>query len=1075
MGLTRLAINRPLAMLMLIMGIVIMGIVAFGLLKVDRMPNITVPFVSINVSYPGASPVDVENRILRVLEQTVSGVSGIDTVESDASQGRGSIRIQFVEGWDADKAAIDIDRRVAAIRARLPADASAPSVNRMDPNSMPILNVSLTGSLPQDELYKLASTIVQPRLLSIPGVADVSVSGGLQRVVRITVDYTKLEAYGITLTAIQNAITRENIDSPGGTFQQGRITLNVRSVGLFQSADELADLVITTTSSGPVHLRDVATVTEGFRERTSFQRLNGEESVGLSIAKAADANSIKVADDIKAAIEKISPTLPAGAKLVVSNDTTRFTRRALEAIEKDLVIAVIMCGLVLMLFLHAWRNTLIVILAIPTSLISTFLVMFILGFSLNTVSMMALALTIGILVDDSIVVLENIHRHLQKGEPPKVASLNGRSEIGLAAMAITFVDIVVYLPVAFMSGMIGQLFKEYGITIATATLFSLFVSFTLTPMLASRWLKKEEENSGRSHILSWFPRWWEHNYEKMAHGYGRLLGWALGHRPIIIIIALVAFAGSLSFIPLKLLGVEYAPQEDDGQMNVSLNMPSGMGLEAYDAAGRQLETMLFQMPEVQNVFTTIRGGGGGGFGGGTNMTVQLVDKHERQRSIWDIQNQIRRMATSIPDATIRSNVQSSFGMGGGGMGLRIEILGDDLATLKNLADQVSQVAGTIPGVVDVRNPDVAGQPEIRIVMDHRKMAELGVTSQQVSSTLRTMLAGTSVGQLRPDGRDEMDITLVAGDLDRLDLARLESMPLVSSTAGAGSSSATGGTTSASNIVRLGQVTTLQRTTGPQSISRSNRQRVLSVSATVDGRALSDVADDMRKAMLDVPIPLGYSYTIGGSVRQMDAAVSALTSALTLSIILIYMLLVALYESWLYPLAIMLALPVSLIGAFGGLVLTGNTLNLFSMIGMIMLMGLVAKNAILLVDYTNILRARGYERFEAIVEAGRTRLRPILMTTATIIAAMTPLAMKLESGAESRAPMAVVIIGGVISSTMLTLVLVPSVYTYLDDLQNALGGPKTFGFLRLRRKSPEPALAHQTSAILAANPMDRENP
>jgi len=1053
-GLTRLAINRPLAVLMLILGIVIMGIVSYSLLRVDRMPNVSVPFVSINVSYPGASPVDVENQILRVLEQTVSGVSGIETLESDASQGRGSLRIQFVEGWDADKAAIDIDRRVAGVRSRLPADAGTPTVNRMDPNSMPIMNISLTGTLPQDELYTLAAERIQPRLMAVPGVADVSVSGGLQREVRIRVDYTKLEAYGVTLTTTQNAISRENVDSPGGTFQQGRTTLNVRSVGLFQSADDLADLVVTTTTNGPVRLRDVATITEAFKERTSFQRLNGEESVGLSIAKAAEANSLKVVEDVKATIDKINPTLPVGLKLVISNDTSRFTRNALEAIERDLVLAVFLCGTVLMLFLHAWRNTLIVILAIPTSLISTFLVMYLLNFSLNTISMMALALTIGILVDDSIVVLENIHRHLQKGDAPREAALNGRSEIGLAAMAITFVDIVVYLPVAFMSGMIGRMFREYGLTIAAATLFSLFVSFTLTPMLASRWLKKDEENGAngaRGHILSWFPKWWERNYERLAQGYGRVLGWALGHRPLILFVAAAAFAVSLSLIPLKLLGVEYAPQEDDSQMNVSLSLPSGTSLQAYNAAATQLEAQLFQLPEVQNIFTTVRGGGGGGFGGGTSMTVQLADKSERQRSIWDIQNQIRRMGATIPDATVRSNVQSSMGGGGGGMGLRIDIMGENLDTLKELAAQIEQVAKTVPGVAEVRNPDVAGQPEIRVKMDHRKMAELGVTSQQVSSTLRSLLAGITAGQLRPEGRSEMDITLIAGDIDRLDLARLESVPLVPSTTGATTAGTTGTTsTSAPAVVRLGQVATLEMATGPLSISRSNRQRVLSINTTVDGRALSDVAADMRKALADVPMPVGYSYVLGGSVRQMDAATSALSSALILSVILIYMLLVALYESWLYPLAIMLALPVSLIGAFGGLIVTGNTLNLFSMIGMIMLMGLVAKNAILIVDYTNTLRARGYQRFEALVEAGRTRLRPILMTTATIVCAMIPLAMKLESGAESRAPMAVVIIGGVLSSTLLSLLLVPCVYTYLDDFQQLLGNPKPF-FLRRRNQ------------------------
>ncbi|HEX9015082.1 MAG TPA: efflux RND transporter permease subunit [Chloroflexota bacterium] len=1050
MGLTRIAINRPLAMLMLILGLVIMGGVAFTLLKVDRMPNISMPFVFIGVSYPGATPSDVEDLVVKPLEQTVSGISGVDTISSDAGNGSGSVRISFVENWSADQAIIDVERRVAAIRSRLPSDAGDPNVNKADPNSMPIMNISLTGNLPLDQLYSLASDVVQPKLQSVPGVADVAVNGGLIKEVRIRADYAKLEAYGLSTTSISNAITRENVNSPGGVVQQGRTQLNVRSVGLFQSADELGSLIITNSANGPVRLRDVATVSEGFKDRTSYQRLNGQESVGLSITKASEANSLQVASDIKKAIANVGNLLPAGAQIVISNDNSRFTQAALDSIERDLVLAVLLCGLVLLLFLHAWRNTLIVLLAIPTSLISTFLVMFVMGLTLNTISMMALALTIGILVDDSIVVLENIHRHLHLGNNRRDAALKGRSEIGLAAIAITMTDIVVYLPVAFMSGAVGRLLKEYGLTIATATLFSLFISFTLTPMLASR-IMKEKENGGGSrwNPFAWFPAWWEGGYGKVANGYRSLLGVALRARPLVLLVALAAFVGAVALIQLHLLGVEYAPAEDDNQISVNLSLPTGSGLDAANQAATQLEAMLAQqVPEIQYMFTSVGGGGGPGFGGGgrgASISLQLVDKSQRQRSVFDIQNQIRRMGTSIPDATVRTSIQSPLGFGGGFGGVSVDVQGDDLSVLSRIAGQVEQAARRIPGVTDVRNPDISGEPEIRAVMDHAKMAEMGVTSQQVSQTIRTLISGTLVAELRPENKDQEDITLVAGDTDRLDLARLQDMPIVSATGGVAATSPTG------SVVRLGQVASIVRTTGPVSISRTNRQRVVSVTATVDGsRPMGDVANDLRLALKNIPLPDGYSTNVSGQVRQMDSAMGALTSALTLSVILIYMLLVALFESWLHPLAILFSLPVSAIGAFGGLFITGNTLNIFSMIGMIMLMGLVAKNAILLVDFTNTLRSRGFERREALLEAGRTRLRPILMTTMTVVAAMTPLALKLESGAESRAPMAVVVIGGVISSTLLTLVLVPTIYTYLDDFQNMLKAPRPFF---LKRKGP----------------------
>ncbi len=1049
MGLTRIAVSRPLAILMFILGLVIMGVVSFGLLKVDRMPAISMPFVNVNVSWSGAAPEDVETSIVRPLEQAVSGISGVDTIESTSSEGRGNVSITFVDGWDANQGAVDVERKVASILGRLPSDASTPTVNKADPNSFPIMNVSLTGQLPLDELYNMATDVVQPRLQSIPGVADVSISGGLVREVRVRVDYTRLTAYGISPSTITSAISRENINTPGGAINQGRTQLNLRTRGQFQSADELADLIVATTSAGPIHLRDVATVTEANKDPNSYQRLNGQESVGISITKSSEANSLTVADTLRATIASLQNTMPAGTQLVISNDSSRFTRSALDSIERDLVIAIVLCGAVLLLFLHAWRNTLIVILAIPTSLITTFLVMYATGMTLNTISMMALALTIGILVDDSIVVLENIHRHLHMGDKPKDAALKGRSEIGLAAMAITLTDVVVYLPVAFMSGTIGKMFREYGLTIASATLISLFISFTLTPMLASRWMKSNgEEHGSRWNPVAWFPGWWERNYGRVAAGYGRLLGLALRARPLVVLIAATAFAGSLSLIPLHVLGVEYMPSEDDNQVNVSISLPPGAGLDAYNSATKQVEGMLTQqVPEIQNMFTTVRsGGGGGGFGGGggANMSMQLVDKSQRQRSIFDIMNQIRRMGTGIPDATVRASASGSmgFGGGGGGGGLRIDVMGSDYPTLQKLIPQISKVVRGVPGVTDVRDPDLVGQPEIRAVLDRRRMAELGVTGQQVATTLRTMISGTVADQLQPEGADSEDITVVAADTDRLDLARLQSMPII---------------TSSGTAVTLGQVAQLVRSSSPLSITHTARQRVLTINATVDGsRPLGDIATDMRTALRAFPMPIGYSTVVGGSVRQMDAATGALTSALTLSVILIYMLLVALFESWLYPLAIMLALPVSLIGAFGGLVLTGNTLNVFSMIGMIMLMGLVAKNAILLVDYTNTLRSRGMERKEALMESGRTRLRPILMTTSTIICAMIPLALKLEPGAESRSPMAVVVIGGVISSTLLTLVLVPTVYSYFDDLQQALGGPKPFRFFWKRRRALQEA-------------------
>lgn len=1065
MGLTRLAITRPLAMLMIIVVLVLLGLVARNLLRVDRFPNVSFPFVSVVVSYPGASPEDVEELVAKPIEQAVSGIAGVSSIRSTSQQGRAQIFVQLAEGADADKAAVDVARRVAAIRARLPADASEPTVNKADPNAFPIINVVLTGSRPLDQLYQLAQDVVQPQIQAVLGVADATIVGGLQSEIQVRLDAAKLAAYGVSVQQVITALQRENIGVPAGGVDEGRRRISVRVLSNAQSAQDLGSLVVATTPAGAIYLRNLADIVPTYKRQTSRLRYNGEEAVGISVIKQSDANTIEVADGVRAALSRIERTLPRDVRLVVTNDNSRFVRRSLEAIENDLNLAILLTGIVLLLFLHTWRNTVIVMLAIPTSLIATFLAMYAMGFSLNLMSMMALAMMIGILVDDSIVVLENIHRHLAMGEPPREAALKGRSEIGLAAIAITLADVVVYLPVAFMQGNIGRLFREYGLTVAAAALFSLFVSFTLTPMLASRWLtSRQEEPQG---VWGRFVRAWEHSFALLREGYGRALRWSLNVRPLIVLLGVAAVVVALAFIPLRLLGTEYVPAEDDGQFNVNIQMPPGTNLEATTAAVAQLERQIRTLPEVRGIYTSI-GGGGGFFGGGSersaSMIVQLVDKHERQRSVFEVMNDVRRFSRAIPEMSARTSVQTA--LAGGGSFLQLRISGPELATLQQVAAKVAAIARDVPGVGDVFDESVSGEPEIRFRLDRERMAALGISANEAASALRTLMQGTVASALRREGQAALDITVIGRAADTADLERLANLPLL---------------TRGNQIIRVGQIATIERSTGPAQIVRTDRERTLTISATAVGRPLGDVAQDLRAALRELELPPGYRVVVAGQAQNLDTALGAFLGlgplasfvaeclaavrqavaglvglpareppgvaaagaagaapigALWLSIILIYMLLVALYESWLHPLAIMFSLPVSLLGAFLALIVSGNTLNLFSLIGIIMLMGIVTKNAILLVDFTNILRARGYTRREALVEAGRTRLRPILMTTLTIVFAMLPLAMKFEAGGESRAPMAAVVIGGVISSTLLTLILVPVVYSYLDDAAQA---------------------------------------
>ena len=1068
MALTRLAISRPLAILMLIVGLVLMGAVSYTKMKVDRFPAISFPAVFVSIAYAGAAPTDIEELIAKPVENAVSGLPGIETITSTSNEGSANLNVRFVEGTDTNQAAMDVERRISAIRRRLPTDIEAPQVTKADQNAWPIMNVAVSSNRSLAELFEIANDDILPRLQSVDGVADVQISGGLQREIQVKIDPNRLRAYGVSLTTVQTALQRENVSTPSGRITEGAGSESVRAMATIRTLDELKNIVIVgpgsagqagNTSSAAsavnsavtgrvVRLQDVAEVVDTTREQTRYQRFNGSDAVGFSIVKQADANSIQVADNVKAAIANVQRTLPRDVKMTITNDSSVFTRRSIDAVLFDLSLAVLLTGVVLLLFLHTWRNTFIVLLSIPTSLISTFLVMYIMGFSLNIITLLALALTIGILVDDSIVVIENISRHLEAGEEPRAAALIGRSEIGLAAISITLVDVIVFLPVSFMSGNIGRLFKEFGITIAAATLFSLLVSFALTPMLASRMLNNSHERRGP---LARFGVFWDKGYHRLALGYRWLLARALKVRWAVVAVSAMMLFGSYMMLRTNMIGSEYSPPEDDGNFEVSITMPPGTSLAGTDAVVRRVEAGVRAIPEVENVFTSVGSGGGFGGGGGTrsgNIRVQLVDKHHRERTVFQVLNDVRRVGRSVPEAQVSARVQSPLAGGGGG-GLNVRIQGEDLAKLTEIANEVEQVIRNTPGAVDANNSAQLRDPEVRAILDRERLADLRLNATQVSDAMRTMVGGTVVTQLRPEVGNQIDIRLIANDATRANPAVLGTIPMVVDN---------------TTTVRLDQVAQIVKDAGPARIQRTDRQRVVEVSAGVAGRTLGDVARDVRAVTDAMPLPEGYRLTFAGQVQQLETAFVTLISALGLSVVLIYMLMVALYESWLTPFAIMFSLPVALVGAFLGLYLTGNTFNIFSLIGMIMLMGLAGKNAILLIDFCSTLRRRGLARTEAILESAFIRLRPILMTTCTMIFAMLPLAMKLEEGGESRAPLAVVIMGGVITSSLLTLVLVPSVYTILDDAKVAV--ESLVARLRGRRPAPatHPLPALQTSMV-----------
>ena len=1045
MGLTRLAIGRPLTILMVILGVVLMGAISYTHLRVDRLPPIDIPFLGINVSYPQASAQDVEQLVTQPIENAVSGLAGVNSVSSTSSEGRSSVTIQFANGTNIDAAALDVGRRVAAIRRQLPADATDPTIFKADPNASPILNIALSGAS-LDQLYDLANRNLQPALQSVPGVASVTISGGLQREIEVQVDYTKLAAYGVTIQQIATALTAANVTSPIGALDQGTKTLNMRAVGAVDALPGLEQLVVQqTTAGGPILLRDVATVVETNKQQTQIQRMNGADAVGLTVVKQSDANELQVSSDVKAKLEQLRGLLPEGTQLQVTNDNSIFTRSSLDSIQRDLILAVILVGVVMLLFLHQWRNTLIVLLAIPTVLISTFLFMFALGFTLNIMTMMALALMIGILVDDSIVVLENIHRHLEMGENPIQAALNGRNEIGLAAIAITLADVIVYAPIAFVSGTVGQLFRQYGLTIVIATLLSLLISFTLTPMVASRWMKHEAPSGGR---LARFGVWWDFQFDRLGNLVARSVPLMVRTRWLVTAGAASMLAVCAMLLYFGALGTEYAPVEDDGNLRVGLNMPTGTSLAAADDATRQLEAALHDIPGVRNVFTSVQGGGGG-----ANLAVEIGSKHDRERSASAIAEQIRTVGRTIPGATVSASINSPLGGGGATNGVSVQISGPELDTLTQIATQVQAIGTGVPGLTALQSNGLQASPELHIQLDRARMAQLGVTSQSVATILRTSLTGSTVTALRRPGQPQEDITIIGAAKNRASLNDLMAVPVAGGFSAAGTASTTG-------PVTLGQIASVVQGTGPVQIQRTDRNRTLTLRGATNGRALGPVAADLKAAVAKMELPPGYAVNLGGQVQQLNNALTSLSQALVLAVVLEYMLLVALYQSWFYPLVRMMAVPLGLVGALGGLIVTGNTLNIFSIIGLVMAEGLVAKTSILLIDYTNTLRAEGMERTQALAEAARTRLRPILMTSATMVFGMFPLALKLEAGAESRAPIAVVVIGALISSTFLTLIVVPALYTLFDDLAVWFG---SFG--RASAEPPTGAQLERTAPLI----------
>jgi HAE1 family hydrophobic/amphiphilic exporter-1 len=1020
MKLTEIAIRRPSFMTMIFVTLAVLGIFGYSRMGVDLLPKMDWPIVSVVTIYPGAGPKEVESQVSKPLEEAISGVSKLDNVRSYSSEGVSVVIAQFLFSADVDQVVNDVQRAVDAARYKLPDDCKQPQVAKSDMNAFPILRVSVTGQYEPRELYQLVKDRIKPKLEQVDGVSSVTIVGGQEREIRVEVDNQKLNAYGISILQVSQALLMENLDFPTGKVDEALHQYIVRIAGKFRSLDDIRNVVVATTPNGAVYLKDIAQVLDTDRETYTLSRLNGASSIVLLIRKQSDANSVKVSDMLQAAMKKTASDFGNRISFTIAQDLTNFTRNSLGEVRRDLFLAILMVAIVLFLFLHSFRNSLIVLLAIPTSLVSTLFFIWLFGFTVNLLSLMALTLVIGILVDDSIVVLENIHRHLETGEDPVHAAIEGRSEIGFAAIAITLVDVVVFLPISLVGGLVGRIFSEFGITIVVSTLLSLFVSFTLTPMLSAKWSRVTRRAEGS--LLGRIVRALEGWQTRLGERYETLLRWALGHRVVIIGISVVLLVGSIALIPLGLIGTEFMTDSDRGEFAVNIDMPLGTTTTKTDQAVRQIEAFVGAMPEVERYLSTSgrqesqwKNAEQSNLG---QVQVKLVDKRTRSRSTQQIMLAIQKEASTIPGVKTSFHTISMWGAANMAP-LEIEVIGQDLNQVVAYSEKVAEILARARGTVDVTSSWEEGKPEVKIEVDRDKTARMGLSLAEVGLAVRTALEG-DIATKYQEGDAEFDTRVI---LNRESRSRAQDVGNITLLNHYG------------QPVRLSQVANIYSGLGPSQIQRKDRERLITVAANLSGEVPLGQVTQEAETMIDAAgVPPGIRVFYGGDTENMRDMFRDMSIALSLAVLFVFIIMVSLFESYVHPFTIMFSLPLALVGALGGLALTGKTLSMFTMIGIIMLMGLVTKNAILLVDFTNTLRSRGLSMYDALLQAGKTRLRPIVMTTATMVFGMMPLAAALGAGSEMRQGMGIVVVCGLISSTLLTLVLIPVIYTYVDGLR-----------------------------------------
>lgn len=1025
MNLSDLALKRQVTTFMVFIAIVMIGVFSLSKLSIDLLPDIEFPTLTVSTSYPGASPKEVENLVTEPMERAVSTIQNIEEVTSTSSEGSSSVRVSFVWGTDISEAANDLRERVA--RVRLPEDATDPTVFKFDASSIPIMFLGLVGDMPLDKIRKYADDEIKHRLEQIEGVAAVDVAGGLEREIHVDVDKGQLEAVGLSFNQIISALRNENLDKPGGYLETERSELLLRTSGQYTNINQIANTVIGTRNGAPIYLSQVADVEDSFRERRSETRLEGKPGISIIMRKQPGGNSVQISDRVIKRLESINKILPPGMRLFVTRDTSEFVRDSISQIQQVGLLGGFLAIIILFIFLRNIRSTIIISVAIPIAVITTFILMNSASLTLNMMSLGGIALGIGMLLDNAIVVLENIYRHRESGDSTVQAASIGTREVSSAIIASTLTTLCVFLPLLFATaGMQGVFFSQLAYTVSFALLASLFIALTLVPVMSAKFLhiKPISERNGNGGIRQKLTG----AFDALNNKYRDALDWSLRHRVWVMIVCPVILILVLALIPT--LGTELMPEVDEGNISISIQLPVGTKFQITDALIKGMEEVVqASVPEIKTMRTSV-GSGGRWFSRSSkshtgSISFDLVEKDDRDRSTDEIMADLRRKFSGIPDARIwissRGSIMTRI-LGGREERVEVDVRGYDLDTAAVLAEKIKNVVESVNGTVNVRVSREEGKPELNVMVDRRMASTLGLNLTTIADVLNTGLTGYVATRYR-EGGDEFDVRVRLKEEDRLSLDNVKTFFLK---------------TGPESSISVGNVAQIKESQGPMDISRRDQQRIITVSASTTDRDFGSIAAEVNEKLATITVPEGFSIQFAGEQEEQSEAYSGLMFTLLLAVALVYMVMASQFESLLHPFLIMFSIPFGAIGVILMLFITGTNISVPVFIGIIMLAGIVVNNAIVLVDYINLMRRQGMDIKEAILEGGRRRLRPIMMTTLTTVFALVPMALGFGAGAEMQAPMARTVIGGLTVASLFTLFFIPTLYSIFESIRARLG-------------------------------------